>query len=111
MPKALNSGVRGSAPGPGLLSPPVPIKLNWRQIIQATVRTLGVVLAPPGLHDCLRFDHCQEFLHIQALIPKAGIERFAIGILPWRGWIDVVGVDALPIEPGTQGPGNELGSI
>ena len=61
MPKALNSGVRGSAPGLGLLSPPAPMKLGWWQVIQAAVRALRVVLAPPSLYDHLCLDHGQEF--------------------------------------------------
>ena len=83
----------------GLLSPPASIKLGRGKIIQAAVWTFGVVLAPPGLHDYLCFQDHQEIFHVQALIAKASIERFTIGILPRRRWIDVVGIDALTIEP------------
>src|SRR6266566_9469264 len=47
MPTALNSGVRGRAPGLILLSLPASQELGWYEIVEAAMRSLGIVFAPP----------------------------------------------------------------
>src|SRR3989304_4683463 len=61
MAKAINSAVRGPGQRPGsvLLSMPALVKLGGREAVQAAMRSLGIVLAAPGLHDDLGFEHGQ----------------------------------------------------
>ena len=55
---------------------------RWRTVSEGTVRSDGVVVSPPLLDDDLSLPERVEDLAIEKFIPEAGIEAFAVSILP-----------------------------
>ena len=55
---------------------------RWRTVSEGTVRPDGVVVSPPLLDDDLSLAERVEDLAIEKFIPEAGIEAFAVSILP-----------------------------
>src|SRR5512142_1576398 len=85
------------------------LERQWRQVAQARVWTIGVVMLPPLLDDDLRLGACAKPFHAQALVAELAVEAFVAAILPRLAWIDQRGVDAGFVQPLEHGTTDELG--
>ena len=82
-----------------------------RAIAQCTVRSLGIIVAPPFFDDDLGFAQRVEDLAVQQLVAEPAVEALTIAVLPGAARFDKCGLGAHGIDPFPDGLGDELGPI
>lgn len=75
------------------------------------MRSDCAVVAPPSLDQDLGLSQRIEDLAVQKLVPEAGIEAFAIAVLPWRSWCDEGRLGAYRANPGAHLLGDKFRAI
>ena len=68
-------------------------------VAQRTVGTFRVVVFPPFFDQDLGFAQAVEDFAVQELVPEAGIEAFAVSVLPRAAWFDVRSLCADRLNP------------
>ena len=72
---------------------------DWRAVAQSTVWSDGVVVFPPLFDDDLSLFEGIEDLPIEQFVPEAGIEGFAVSVVPRRAGFNVGGFDTDSMNP------------
>ena len=83
---------RGS-PNPAALALDLLLELGRRQIAEAHVRPVFVVVTPPPLDADLGFEAISKPFQAQTLVAELPVERFVGAILPGLARIDERGLD------------------
>src|SRR5690606_19723468 len=74
-------------------------ELHRGQVVQAAVRTHGVVVPPPGLdHDACLAPGTEPF-DVQAFVAQPAVEALVRAVLPGLARIDMYGLDLVVGEP------------
>ena len=81
---------------------------GWWAVAQSTVWSLRVVVFPPFFDQDLGFAQAVEDFAIEELVPEAGIEAFAVSVLPGAAWFNVCGLRANSLDPVLDGLSNKL---
>ena len=71
------------------------LELKGRQVVQAHMRSNGVVMLSPGFDDDLGLGTSAEPLETQAFIAEFAVEGFGGTVLPGLARIDQRGIDAV----------------
>lgn len=86
-------------------------ELGWRQVIQAAMRPLLVVIASPVGDDSPGFEQVMEPADAQAFITQFSIEALDIAILRWLARLGVDQVDLAFKVPGQEVTARQLWPI
>src|SRR6478736_5810099 len=86
------------------------LEFDRGQVVQALVRTHGVVVPAPCLDENAGFAATAEPLQTQTLVAQFAVERFVRSILPRLSGINHRSVNAIDGEPLQNGLADELGT-
>src|SRR4051794_28249723 len=86
------------------------LEFDRGQVVQALVRTHGVVMPAPRLNEDAGFAATAKPLEAQTFVTEFAVKGFVRAVLPRLARIDHRGVDAIVGEPFQNGVANELGT-
>lgn len=75
------------------------------------MRTVLIVVISPYFQLFLRILQGDEPVGVEALFPKASVERFDVSVIDWRTWSREYRLDLPVIGSGIQCPGDKLRAI
>ena len=86
-------------------------ELSGRSVTQSAVRTDGIVVVPPRLHNVTGCGQAREPVLVETLVPKAPVEALDVGVLHRLARINEVQTHPVLVGPGIHRPPRELWPI
>jgi hypothetical protein len=87
------------------------LELDGRQVVEAHVRSDGVVVLSPGFDQDLGLGTSAESLEVQAFVAELAVERLVGTVLPGLARIDQGGVDSIVGYPLQESVADELRAV